>query len=435
VKPPVPSPAASPKAVPAAASAAGRDIVVEAAAPPRPAAPKPAPAMSIFTTPFHDAATAASLADLGLALMRHSTQVSGPGANQVVSPLSVASAMGVVHAGAGGATQQEIGRLLSSAPAGDAGFARRLPSVLARLPGQTGGLTMANRVWVQDGGKPSLQPIFTTLAQERYNADVGFVKFAEPAAAARAINAWVSQKTAARIPTLVSERSLQGNTRAVVTNAVHFKRPWAEPFDAQRTRPMAFRVGADRQSPSKQVPTMVDERTVLTAVVDNLTVYELPFRGGEFSLFIALPPEPHTLQAMVSDASGLDVASWAGAVKPKQCQLQLPKFSLRRASASVKPVLADLGVKLAFGQTADFRPMLGEAGKDIYVSDVVHAATLEIDETGGEGSAATAAVMVSRSAALPPPVCAIDRPFFFVLAHKATGAPVFVGQVQDPTAP
>ena len=87
----------------------------------------------------------------------------------------------------------------------------------------------------------------------------------------------------------------------------------------------------------------------------------------------------------------------------------------------------------AFGPGADFKPMLGAEGLQVQLSDVVHSASLTIDETGGEAAAATAAVLRSRMGTTAMP-CAIDRPFIYMLLHRPTGAPLFIGHVTDPAA-
>jgi serpin B len=47
--------------------------------------------------------------------------------------------------------------------------------------------------------------------------------------------------------------------------------------------------------------------------------------------------------------------------------------------------------------------------------------------------AATAATVSSKSFSVPVPPCAADRAFSFALLHQATGTPLFVGRVGDPT--
>ena len=69
----------------------------------------------------------------------------------------------------------------------------------------------------------------------------------------------------------------------------------------------------------------------------------------------------------------------------------------------------------------------------MHLDDVHHAAGITVDEQGGEAVAAAAATVRSKSLALPLPACAVDRTFAFALVHQASGTPVFVGRVGDPT--
>ena len=92
-------------------------------------------------------------------------------------------------------------------------------------------------------------------------------------------------------------------------------------------------------------------------------------------------------------------------------------------------------MRTLFTDQADLAPLLGKAAAGTQVDDVYHSATIVIDETGGEAAAATAATIQAKSFQLPPPACAVDRPFVFAVVHKGTGAPLFVGKVADPSLP
>ena len=68
----------------------------------------------------------------------------------------------------------------------------------------------------------------------------------------------------------------------------------------------------------------------------------------------------------------------------------------------------------------------------LYVEDALHKAFVAVDEVGTEAAAATAIVIALESAP-PPASMTIDRPFLFVIENDATGEPLFIGQVTDPT--
>jgi serpin B len=385
-----------------------------------------------FTTPLHDAAFAGALGDLGLSLLRHQSAASvSAQVNKVVSPISVSAAMGLVHAGAAGDSAREIEGLLSPAGAGDSGFARRLPSVLARLESAGGPLAVANRAWLDRSVSSSVASGYAALIQGRYAADADVLSFESADAARVAINQWVASRTANRIPALLPVGSVEPGTRLVVTSAIHFRSPWLKPFDAKATAPRPFAVAG---GPPRAVATMIGVHEVRRGTVDNIDVIELPFAGGAHALLVGMPPRGHTLDAFEKDLAGLDIASWTQQLKPQTCRLELPKFSIGGSSMSLKAALRSLGVKTVFSDAADLQPMLGEAGRSLRVDDVVHAATVVIDERGGEASAATGAAVEAKAFVKPVSTCAVDRPFVFAIVHTATGAPLFLGKLADPSA-
>ncbi len=388
-----------------------------------------------YTGGAHDTATAGALAELGLDLMRQQSAASGNAqVNAVVSPLSLVNALAMVHAGTAGASSRELAALLGTPAVGERVYTARLPSLLDRLakPGPTASpFVMANRVWVGDSVLSAVPASYAAGVADRFNADAAVLDFSQATAARQAINSWVSKKTAKRIPTLMPEGSITPSTKLVVTNAIHFKSKWAEPFDVRKTQMLPFQ-GLPGAA-AKPVATMVDERSVSQATVDNISVLELPFAGNEFSLMVAMPPVGHNLNALEVDLEGLDIASWSSQLKPKTCRLQLPKFSIAPASQPLKASLEALGVKTVFGPEADFSPMLGKASKGVFLDNVFHSATIIIDEQGGEAAAATGAAVMAKSFSMPAPACAVDRPFVFAVIHKASGTPLFVGKVADPS--
>ena len=72
----------------------------------------------------------------------------------------------------------------------------------------------------------------------------------------------------------------------------------------------------------------------------------------------------------------------------------------------------------------------------LHLKDVIHEATVTVDEQGTVASAATAAIfdtVGARIADAPPVTMKVDRPFLFVISDSKTHTPLFVGRVTDPT--
>jgi serpin B len=73
----------------------------------------------------------------------------------------------------------------------------------------------------------------------------------------------------------------------------------------------------------------------------------------------------------------------------------------------------------------------------LFISNILHRAAIEADETGTQASAATAAVMAERSVSPrqeQPEVLRIDRAFLFYVTDTTTGAILFQGRTSDPRA-
>ncbi|EFJ49447.1 hypothetical protein VOLCADRAFT_104321 [Volvox carteri f. nagariensis] len=151
----------------------------------------------------------------------------------------------------------------------------------------------------------------------------------------------------------------------------------------------------------------------------------LPYKGDVFSAVALLP------------AVGVDMATafedWARGPQEfqpiRRVKIVMPKFKVS-SQLSLKPVLKEMGVEVAFTVAADFTRM---ADGGLFISDVVHKAVVEVDEEGTVAAAATA-VMMLRCVPAPPEEIIFNRPFAFMIYHNPTNLPAFVGVVHDPVA-
>ena len=63
-----------------------------------------------------------------------------------------------------------------------------------------------------------------------------------------------------------------------------------------------------------------------------------------------------------------------------------------------------------------------------------HAATLDVGEKGTVASAATAVGVQASAGRVMPPQVTFDRPYLMVVTDRATGEPLFMARVADPSA-
>lgn len=369
---------------------------------------------------------AAALVDLGGALLQRAAP-SAP--NAVIAPLATATALGLVQAGTQGVAEREIEALFGSGRAGARALRQGVPALArAAQPGGAGApLQAAARMWVAQEVAAEVPAPYARRLAQRWQADAVRVDFTQPEAVRGQINRWTADRTAGRVTDLLPPGSLNPASQVVLSTAVHFKSAWERPFDAERTAERPFRTAA---GVSKPVPTLLDPRGVLQTRADGQLVMELPFAGG-YALLLVVPEDGQPLTV----PTGAQLERWRAALQPLRCELAVPRVTLAPQAVSLKPALQALGVKAVFTDRADLRPMLGRQGRQSHLDDVHHAAGLALDERGGEAVAAVAATVSSKSLSLPAPPCAADRAFSFVLLHQASGTPLFMGRVGDPTAP
>ena len=116
--------------------------------------------------------------------------------------------------------------------------------------------------------------------------------------------------------------------------------------------------------------------------------------------------------------------------------LELPRFEMR-FETSLGDVLRELGLQTAFdAATSDFGGITPHSD-GLVLSEAIHKAWLKVDEHGTEAAAATALMADGGAweedtpAAIP---FVVDRPFYFFIQERLTGAVLFMGRVLNPTA-
>uniref|UniRef100_A0A147B7F9 Secreted salivary gland n=1 Tax=Alectorobius mimon TaxID=360319 RepID=A0A147B7F9_9ACAR len=161
----------------------------------------------------------------------------------------------------------------------------------------------------------------------------------------------------------------------------------------------------------------------------NADIIELPYQGKNFSMVILLPQERSALQGLVRSLSASRVQSALSALTEHELELTVPKLKLETKLSLVQP-LSNLGADSIFGPKANLSGI--SAANDLYVSDVLHKAVIEVNEEGSEASAFTGVggATLGFPAQRPPPVeVNVDHPFLFCVRHVKTNLILFLGVV------
>jgi len=69
---------------------------------------------------------------------------------------------------------------------------------------------------------------------------------------------------------------------------------------------------------------------------------------------------------------------------------------------------------------------------DLYITEVVHQAFVEVNEEGTEAAAATGIILGAKMV-MEKLVFRADHPFIFFIQHRDTGNILFMGRVIDPS--
>jgi serine protease inhibitor len=361
-------------------------------------------------------------------------QVAPPGDNVVISPASIAIALGMARVGARGATAAEMDRVLYEvASPAHANWLNGLDSQLSARSGtfkdaankpQDIRLHLANSQFAQSGFH--LESAFLDALASRYGAGVRLVDYLrDPEAARRLINAWVSDQTEERIRELLTSAQVTSDTRLTLVNAVYLKAPWLIPFD-EPSDDSFTRLDGSRVT----VPTMHLSSAPLTIRAARTSAWqavELPYVGRELAMLVIVPRDYRAYARQLDTRALGEVDS---ALRVRAVDFTMPKFKIE-TRADLGDHLARLGMKAAFGPAADFSGITGK--QDLKISFVIHQANIDVDENGTEAAAATAVGFDTSGGGPEPLVIRADTPFLFALRDVPTGAILFLGSVADPS--
>jgi len=363
-------------------------------------------------------------------------RLAGQAGNILCSPSSVRAALAMACAGAAGTTERQMAAALRLAPpAGERHPA--MANLLAELnapPLDWDGtpayeLIVANALWAQRGFP--FQRSFVDRVAACYAGGLNEADFADPEAAAAAINAWAADRTRGRIPDLVSPAALSGLIRLVLANAVYLKSRWREPFQRELTRDGAFHLAS---GDTVTAPFMHQQTSLRYMETGEFQAVEIPYRANVLVMTVLLPGRADGLAAMEKSLTAANLRQWLEGMRHEEVRLALPRFRFANWF-SLAGALAGMGMADAFDAgAADFSAIT--QAERFFLSGVIHKTFIAVDEEGTEAAAATAGVAAGAAEGQPelPKVFTADRPFLFLIRHQPTGEVLFLGRLADPTA-
>ena len=330
------------------------------------------------------------------------------GENTILSPQSLALALGMAAEGAKENTLDEILAVLGVQAAAEISNA------------SIEGLKDANAVFAAPGLK--LKPEYVERLNEHYDAEW----FELEGDVAAKVNAWVEQHTDGLIEELLGEAPA-ADTGMLLVNALAMDAEWAMPFASDATTQEAFHgPGGD-----VNVQMMNQKEYFDYAEKDGMQIIRMPYRTGNLEMWIALPPEGGMFQLLEILAND-GMFYLKSDAERREVILSLPKFDISDDN-TLSEALALLGVEAAFSDNADFS---GISDTPLCIDEILQKTRVQVDEEGTKAAAATVIAMRALGMRNPePPVeMKVNRPFMFVISDAENGAVCFAGAVENPAA-
>ncbi|XP_057588405.1 plasma serine protease inhibitor [Hippopotamus amphibius kiboko] len=348
-----------------------------------------------------------------------------PGQNIFFSPLSISVSLAMLSLGARSNTKAQILEGLGLNP--QEGREEELHSASQWLlrelqqPRDSLQLSFGNALFT----KPTMpiQEAFLGAMRTLYLADTFPTDFEDPEGAQKQINDYVTKQTKGKIVDLV--KGLDGTEVMVMVNYIFFKAKWETSFNLKSTHEQDFHVTSETVV---RVPMMKQEDQFYYLLDRNLScrVVGVPYQGNATAFFI-LPREGEMGQ-VENGLKEKTVRKWLKMSVKRQLELYLPKFSIE-GSYQLEKVLPKLGIRDVFTSQADLTGVSNHSG--IQVSEMVHKAVVEVDESGTQAAAATGTIFMFRSARINSQRIVFNRPFLMLIVENGKHI-LFLGKVTRP---
>ena len=340
--------------------------------------------------------------------------------SEIVSPISITYALGMLNNGAAGETQAEINKVLGFGETGADGinaFCRKMLTEAPKLDKLTK-VMIANTIYMNKDYE--LKPDFIGKANTFYDATPETRDFAD-GKTRDVINKWGSDHTEGMIPEVLTGDEFDPNAVSYLLNALYFKGAWAEKFDKGNTKNELFH----GYNGDTQVPMMHQEHEFSYRESDDCQALCLPYGNNAYSMTILLPKEGKTVSDVLSTLTAETWLQyqWMGNAI---VDVRLPRFE-SKTEVNLNNVMSALGMPKAFTDFAEFPDFCNVS---TCIGLMKQVAKIKLNEEGTEAAAVTVIGMELTALSSEPRRVSFhaNRPFLYVISEKSTGAIFFIGQ-------
>ena len=349
------------------------------------------------------------------------SEVKGLGSS-VISPMSVTYLMAMLANGAEASTREEIMATIGAKDFDinemNAFYAYLMQR--AKTADKHTTLNIANYIALNK--EFQLKKKYASTIADSYKGAVEALDFNNPESTKR-INGWCSEHTDNMIPSIIDQ--VEPSAVAYIMNAIYFNGTWADKFDKNNTKKEQFN-GYTRDI--KYVDMMHRNAKYYYTSNDAYSAVTLPYGSGTYSMTVILPNEGKFIPDVTKALNAKSIASLRSNMDECIVDLKLPRFTTEM-KLSLKDIIAKLGAPSMFDASrSDFSSF---ASGNVYVSEMLQKAKIEVSEEGTKAAAVTMG-MVKLTSIRPDEPRRVDfhcdHPFIYMIQDNYTGAILFMGQ-------
>ena len=349
-------------------------------------------------------------------------QVQDEQKSQLLSPVSIVHALGMLNNGAVGETQNQICRALGFGDSAADSINLFCLKMLRRMPGldrQTQ-VMIANTIYMNQGYE--LLPEFVSKARTFYDADPETRDFHD-GKTRDVINQWASDHTEGMIEEVLSESEFNPNAVSYLLNAIYFKGTWAHQFRKNLTYRKEFNHAGETEELT-YCDMMQQEERFNYAENRDVQALQMPYGNGSFVMTILLPKmvEGKPSNRLPSVPAGDEWRLLNKQMSSVKVRVMLPRFETN-TNIDLIPIMQKLGMTKAFTDDADFQNF---CNKPTFISLMKQSARIKVNEEGTEAAAVTTGGV--QASLVDWVDFTADHPFLYVISEQQTGAVLFIGQ-------
>jgi serpin B len=390
--------------------------------------------------------------NVGFTLMKEVSKSEKNTKNIMTSPISMYLALSLAENGAAGATKEQLAEYLGSDMKlkGFNDNNKALQDTLAieksapinEWSPKPPVFGIYNSAWSNSNKSPSggtfaFSKNYVQEIKDYYNAEIQALDFLNPASA-DVVNNWAKEKTEGLIPKVIDADALK-DMMWVLMNATYLEASWVEPFyTLSDSSAPKFKT---LDGAKIEVPMLFTTEYFAHGKTSQLEFIEIPFYGTDIAFYIAVPKTTAQFKKLTGDQAWTE-AFWQKifadikANGTERGELQMPKFSFDYSVSMQRDetLTKAMGLNFLFEDSASFSEMAAPGSVPTAVGLIKQDTRIELDQYGVKAAAVTTIGGMETTSVEAGPTfkMVVDKPFFFAIGSKGTGALLFVGSVVNP---